>query len=1397
MKRTTCQALSSLVQGAPERSGRLDPALALHARTCRLCQAELHAAERMVGLLRGVMGNLEVLPALMAERAVARVDAIAVVPTSPRRWIPLFSAATLVASVTAIVLVAGQLATQPVGEVVRGLLPAAGGTAAQPSPPEVPAPSAVVDGALTVAPCSGDRACRAGAQLSVAEGTTRHVLSDGTILRLNHHTSVSLVTTSPRALEVMEGEVLLDVTRQDGLPPLVVRTPHGTILVTGTRLHVSVMEAATTTDLLRGRMEVESGGERVGLRAGEQAVLRPALPPLRRWAADQPATIEWAEPPLEQPEGERGFGRLSARRPGAKADSERSLRLVEHYVSARIQGQFARTEVEEAFRNDTATTLEGTYSFALPPGARIAGLSLLVDGAWEEGAFVGRERAEKIWAGVMRNATPKKRRRSRVEYIWVPGPWRDPALLTSGAGSTFTLRIFPIEGHSERRVRIAYTEVLPLVGGGRRYVYPLPKQSGGAPAAERFRLEAQVGARAPSSVRSTPYSLAKSEVGGSGIGATRLVAEYRDFRPQGDLVIDVVDPPGAGEVRSWVWGTDAGAGYAALSLRPELPRAPAKSVDVLFVVDTSYGTQATRMERAARIVSQTVSLLERDSRVHVLACATRCRELGPGFRPASSTLSAELGAAIRAIEPLGATWLENAFSTAAEVLERSGARPGRARVVFIGDGVPGMGDRRPDRIARGAAARLAAVPVTAVSLGGVIDDDVLGALAHHTGGSHVNHRSGSSLRSTAYDVARRLRTEALRGATVSLPGGATPITEALGDLWPGDERLVLARLAGAVDGELVLRGRMGGQPWERRWRVPLASASRKGNTFVPRLWAQRQIRALEATGDRAHIERVIALSKEHHVLSNHTALIVLESPAMARAFDVHPSRPAVDWTGREEGSASDGVRVAAKTDGLRKSVESSGAKSGGGVSGVRTSNKGKRGTKREVRVSAFASSARPAGQLSANTISRVVRRHQAQLRRVFERSLKSNPSISGTVRLGFTVGPKGQVIQVSATGQMPSELRRAVERVVARWRFDPPPQGQPVKVVYPILFSSRGGGVARSPSPSPSRARRVLVPPRLGSLRPRRPGRWEKRKRVWFREATIRRHRGTLSHERTRLRKREAGLLEQPNSRDRTQATIRAAIRAGNMATARELAERWQSRDRLDPGVLLALADLAALDGRPARAAELLASALDVDPSDVEAHGQLLRLHATAGRRRAECAHALAIAQLKPTQRSVSAALRCDLADIDLLEGLAKRERRRVERALRKAGSSRRTSATRRKRGALRLDATWKGDEDLDVVVLTPSGRRVSWQGGARHVFADAVLSPGRERLRVSARETGRYQVLVIHRKRSEHQAAPTTGAIRVRIHGQSRRIAFQTDGALARVAEVLVTRASRLERVP
>ena len=1415
-----CQRLSTLVSSTPECAETLPAELKRHAEDCLLCQAEVHAAARLTALLE-TASDYE-LPAFAARRALARAE----IKDNPRSggvrvWAPVASTVILVACIVGVIAFAGQRNEQPAATPEQpgqaAFTPGSGTDSPSQATLTEEAPRAVKEAehALHATGCVSDEdaSCAAGATLETGPGETRVVkLSDSTTLTLNHNTMVVLTRALGRSMTLKRGEILLDVVKQAPLPPLLVEVPQGTVRVVGTRLLISQLAEASTVTVLRGTVIALSteGSKPVG--AGEQATIRAERVPVVRAAANLGEVTRWAEVEVDtaDEEGTMAIGTLRARRAGAKKDTELALRLTDHQVRVNIQGQLARTEVEEAFHNDTKNTLEGVYSFPIPRGAQIAGLDLLVDGEWMEGAIVSRERGEKIWRGVIRNAAPKHVKQEIIEYVWVPGPWKDPALLTWKEGTNFELRIFPIPAKGERRVRIAWTETLPRVAGGRRYVYPLASRGEGTVAAERFRLDVSIGGGAVG-VRSTPFELKEEQAEGQ----TRLRTDMRAFVPSGDLVLDIPQPESAeSELRAWSYQAPAGAladkAYGLVSLQPDLPgrggAAGAEELDVLFVVDRSYSMQQERLARAAKLVARVTRELSPKSRVHVLACADRCQSIGPGFRAASATAATDLQQRIEQLQPLGATRLLHALDRAGRTLPSENGDRG-ARIIYLGDGTPSVGELDPARLAGAVPGAVRGARLTTVSLGGTSDELTLGALAQAGRGSHVAHGAAATLRSTAWQVLQRQWGEPLRNVAIELPGGAEELAPArLADLWPGEERLVAFRMAGAASGDVVLKGTRGGEPFEQRWAVNLEPRTDRGNAFLPRLWAEKRIHALQQNGGK--VEDIVALSTKHHVLSRHTSLLVLESEAMAKAFDVQATRPSVDWSGDEESSfesvntladglsnLSHGVGGESLGDNGYKKIGGLKAKSGKGKS-MSSLSGGSDGTwaarkpsfaKRESAVRVKMGRASSSGAMDSDVVRRVIRRRTAQIRAVYERSLKSNPNLKGKTTMQFTIGPDGRVTHATANGSMPAEMRQRLVQIMRRWRFPAPQDGGSVNVAYPLVFSSRGGSGSAGSQPRNSRQMGI------GLMGRRRGGRYVAMKKEWYRQATITRHKGETASDRREQQKRETRLGENPESRDRTRDLARWHVRMADLESAETLALRWLEKDRMDAGALVTLSDLATLQGDPERGRELLASAVDVDRRSGKAHTRMMAVYEAAGDEELRCAHALTRALVGPAEwQAQVAAIRCGGERERHLAGLSKAHKRKAERALAKEPKKQRVS------GSMSVDATWEGDAQLDVVVVTPKGRLVSWLGGARKTRVVDADGLQHEKLALSTGEVGRYQVIVRHRSAGAdgENATPVSGSVTIRAHGERRRLSFVTDGEQARVGEVRVQRKWRRVRV-
>jgi tetratricopeptide (TPR) repeat protein len=766
-------------------------------------------------------------------------------------------------------------------------------------------------------------------------------LSDGSELTLDRGTEIELVAGAPRSLRLHTGELVAEVATVDGAPRALFQTAGATVEVLGTRFLLSAFGDHSSVRVSRGAVAMRSPAGRAEVRAGEEGVVTAGGEPEVVPASHLAEAMSFAD--LETSTGDgaaerslSGIGELRAFKPGESRDRDWPLAVAEQKVKVRVAGNIARTEIEQTFRNDSDTTLEGVYKFPLPSDARIDRLALDVDGGFMEGAFVAKDRASKIWRGVIRRATPKPLQIAQDDIVWVPGPWRDPALLEWERGGRFELRIFPIPKRGARTIKIAYSQVLAPQGGSRRYVYPLAHAADGSTAVERFAIDFRAAGVDPvRPPRVLGYPVEPTLAGDT----ASLSLERRDFQPAGSFIVEYV-PAGAGaELQAWTFRGDVAAAptdsggklrggldpevveaqrrvaadarpTALIALRPKLPRwSEARSRDFVFVIDSSQSMVGERFSRASDLLAAAIGEMDRRDRVTVLACDVECRPVAARAMTPSATTSAAVAAALAEIEPAGASFLTAALERAAAMAAEVRRQDSHGWVVYVGDGMPSMGYRSPAALARRAETIAARhqVALSAVGIGGDADDETLGAIARAGGGHFLPWLPGQATATAAMALLETTYGVSLAAPELVLPDGLTDIGPArLPTIRAGDEVLVAARFSGEVKGDVILRGMVGGKKYENRFPVRLVASEAAGNAFVPRMWAALRIAELERQGRAEDRTTIIGLSKAYGVLSKHTSLLVLESEAMFRAFGVDRSAPKVSWTGEEEG----GVEVA-------------------------------------------------------------------------------------------------------------------------------------------------------------------------------------------------------------------------------------------------------------------------------------------------------------------------------------------------------------------------------------------------------------------------------------------------------------------------------------------------------
>ncbi|HVW28322.1 MAG TPA: VIT domain-containing protein, partial [Polyangiaceae bacterium] len=767
-------------------------------------------------------------------------------------------------------------------------------------------------GGAGVERCSPDRAVcgridrgddvPAGSTLRT-DGQTRAVVEmrDGTRLALDRDTELLLDGAYPRRARLDHGSLVADVPAL-GTSRARIDLPLG--FVEAQSVKMSVVGDATRADVevARGSLQRVGADERgVAVHAGEAGRLEPGSAPSVFESASLGARFGWTERAFTELGAKEanisGLGELGAKRPGDDHETKGLVSLASHSARVRIAGNVARTEIEEVFTSSSDDVLEGVFRFPLPPDAQIERLALEVDGNIEEGAFVDRDRAEAIWRGAIVNAGAK--RRVGEEIVWVPGPWRDPALLEWQRGGRFELRVYPIPRRASRKVLLSYTQVVPEAGGIRRYVYPLPYDPAGSTRVGRFDLDVEIRGDDPrKAIVARGYSMRQSKLPD---GARALTFGAERFSPSGDLTIEYSLPNAGAEVTAWAYrpgpdevaGAKGGAGpsdaaaYVALALRPKLPRTfDGVERDFAIVVDSSRSMYGERFRRAAAIAESIVREMDRGDRVTVLACDTTCREAPGGLSSAGPEAARAVSEFFASVTPEGGSDVAAAVRRGRDALR--GAPKGAARVVYVGDGTPTIGAVAPAFLRREieAAVPRDAGTVTAVAIGADADVATLSMLAEAGGGVLVPYVPGQTLTDATYALLGATYGTTLCDVRVELPDGLRDLApQRIGTLRAGGEALLVARMdAPSISGTLTIHGTISGAPFEQRYPLEIDATTSKGNAFVPRLWAAGEIAELEQRPDAASRSQAIELSSRFHVASRYTSLLVLESAAMMHAF---------------------------------------------------------------------------------------------------------------------------------------------------------------------------------------------------------------------------------------------------------------------------------------------------------------------------------------------------------------------------------------------------------------------------------------------------------------------------------------------------------------------------------
>ena len=582
------------------------------------------------------------------------------------------------------------------------------------------------------------------------------------------------------------------------------------------------------------------------------------------------------------------------------------LQVSYHHVTVTVNGLVAETTVDQEFYNPNRERLEGTYVFPLPQGSQVDKLFLDIGGTMTEAELLPADKARALYEDIVRRM-------------------KDPALLEYAGRGAFTLRVYPIEPRSARRIRIRYTQVLKSDRGMAEYTYPLDTEKFSSAPVKDVSVKVTLDGTEP--LKSVYCPTHPAEIRRDGDRRAVVGWEGREVWPDTDFEVvfsRTPNPLGMDLVTSRRPGED---GYFMLLASPGVTR-PAQEQpktgtseagadrdvgvqpkDVCFVLDTSGSMAGRKLEQAKKALQFCLANLGRDDRFEIIRFSTESEPLFGSLVPADAAHLSQARSFVEDLRPIGGTAIADALADARK-LRPAGAGDARPyTVIFVTDGIPTIGETREDPLVDSLRGTGRSARIFTFGIGTDVNTHLLDRIASETRAVSQYVLPQEDIEVKVSSFFSKIRDPVLTDLALSFANPSIHVTRvmpsALPDLFNGDQLVVFGRYSGSGAAAVKISGTFNGKPLEFAADVSFPDAT-DGDSYVPRLWAARRVGWLldemRLNGESGELkDEVIRLARQFGIVTPYTAYLVLEDEARRgvaenlRSFqELEEDRDAVD-----------------------------------------------------------------------------------------------------------------------------------------------------------------------------------------------------------------------------------------------------------------------------------------------------------------------------------------------------------------------------------------------------------------------------------------------------------------------------------------------------------------------
>jgi uncharacterized protein YegL len=542
-----------------------------------------------------------------------------------------------------------------------------------------------------------------------------------------------------------------------------------------------------------------------------------------------------------------------------------------HRVSITIDDQLAVTSIDQVFKNDYNTDLEGTYIFPLPEEAAITDFAMYMNGKKVIGEVLEKDRARRIYEDIVRRM-------------------KDPALLEYAGRNMFRARVYPIPIHGETRIELRYGQTVEYDSGMCRYVYPLDTERFSPGLLEEVTISALVRSSVP--IKSVYSPSHRVEIIKNQYEAN-LSYEEKNVRPDKDFVLYYTLSEKDVGLNLISYKNPPDDGYFLMLVSPGQLETKAIDKDVVFILDTSGSMKGEKLRQAKEALRFCVNSLKPGDRFNVVGFATSVNQFKKSLAPVNSQTIKE---AIEFIDELGARGGTNINESLVSSFGMFSDSRRPRMLVFLTDGEPTVGVTDMKDILKNAKkANSTDARLFVFGVGYDVNSHLIDKISADHRGLALYVVPGENIELKVSSFYSKISEPVL--ADTALDFGKIEVSDTypgtLPDIFKGSQLVLLGRYKDEGAAAVTLTGYVNGKKrsFIYEGRFPEKNLE---HDFIPRIWASRKIGFLQGEirlngENRELVDEIVRLSKEFGIMTPYTSFLVLEKEA---AYE--------DWGIREE-----------------------------------------------------------------------------------------------------------------------------------------------------------------------------------------------------------------------------------------------------------------------------------------------------------------------------------------------------------------------------------------------------------------------------------------------------------------------------------------------------------------